>query len=265
MSDCPQLIDAESWLDGEAGDRADEIARHIALCAACKAHVDALRRSDFVAREAMSTTPVPDHLLSRLDDIDAAAPVTQPRTISRRMALGGFAVAASVAGLGAFALSRNTANGDLPMAVFGDFATHIDADQKLDIVEANPMRITEWFSGKVPFPMPALASLTDLTLTGGRLCWLLDRRLAALNFEREGRGIGLYLTAEAGLTDHDGNRLPGPGSAPVSESLYGVNGVFWHDGTLAYSLVGQTPPDTIATLAADLRAANAIYHGGTRT
>jgi len=255
MTDCPHLSDAELWLDGEAGAQSDFIARHVAACPTCKAHIETLRRLDFAAREAGTRIKAPASLLERLHDLDAARPAASvaqpiPANVSRRRLFAGFAAAASVAAIGAVAWRRGD-SGDLPMAVFGDFATHLAADRRLDLTEANPQAVADWFSPKVPFTLPHLASLSDLDLRGGRLCWLLDRRIAAFNFDRGDQALSLYLTDARGLTCRN-KMLPTVQDAPVILTQDGLSGAFWRDGDLAHALVGQPDTDVIAHFANQL-------------
>lgn len=250
MSDCPHINDAEMWLDGEAGPRADAIARHIAVCTTCKAHVETLRRLDFAARESAIRVKAPEGLVARLDDVDVARPAQQRQPVSRRWVLSGAAAAAAVAAIGSVVWQGRTRRdgNDFSLAVFGDFLTHLDADRDLDLVETNPQRVVDWFAPKVPFPMPRLASLSELELVGGRLCWLLDRRIAAFNFNRNGEALGLYVAEASGLTCQD-TALPGIDLAPLLVSQNDLNGAFWREGDLALALVGQPASEVVADLA----------------
>jgi len=162
--------------------------------------------------------------------------------------LAGFAVAASVAAIGSVSMLRRTSSDDLPMAVFGDFSTNLAADRNLDRVESNPQTLMDWFTPKVPFVLPHLASLSGLDLVGGRLCWLLDRRIAVFNFDRGGEALGLYVAEANGLTCLN-KSLPLAHEEPASASQDNLNGAFWRDASLAHALVGQSAPEVIADLA----------------
>ena len=260
MTDCSHISDAELWLDGEAGERTEAIARHIAMCASCKSHIENVRRLDFVSREAAIRIKAPESLLNRLDDIDAAKPAPQSAPVSRRRLFAGFAAAASVAAIGSVAALRQRNSDDLSVAVFGDFATHLAADKHLDLTETNPQAVVDWFAPKVPFPLPRLASLSEVNLIGGRLCWLLDRRIAAFNYDRDGEALGLYVADASGLTCQH-NALPGAADAPTRISQDGLHGAFWRDGQIAHALVGQSPPDVIAHLS-DLLHTSSVLQAG---
>ncbi len=248
MTACPHIMDTELWFDGEAGDQADAIARHIAICPTCKTHVDTVRRLDFAAREAATRLKAPSGLLDRLDDLDAAKPVRTSEPVNRRRLFGGFAAAASIAAIGSVATLRRARSEDLPMAVFGDFSTHLAADRKLDFTETNPQTVMDWFAPKVPFTLPRLASLSEMDLIGGRLCWFLDRRIAVFNFDRGGEALGLYVAEANGLSCLN-KALPSATEQPASVSQGGLNGAFWRDASLAHALVGESTPDVIAYFA----------------
>ncbi len=251
MNECSRLLDAEMWLDGEAGEQADAIARHVAVCSTCKAHIETLRRLDFAAREAGTRVKATLDLTERLNDLDAARPAAQPvQPVSRRWMLYGGAAAASIVAVTSFVWRSGNAEdrGDLSLAVFGDFATHLDADRDLDLIETNPQRVMDWFAPKVPFPVPRLVSLSDLHLIGGRLCWLLDRRIAAFNFDQNGEALGLYVADATGLTCRHA-ALPGAGEPPILITQNGLSGAFWREGNLAHALVGEPSEEVIASLA----------------
>lgn len=252
MTECPYRSDAEIWLDGEAGDRSGEIAAHIVRCADCTAHIDRQRDLDDALRGLAGMQQPSDALFIRMDEADIRALRTV--TVTRRQLFAGGLAAASVAGLGSLALlQRRGAREDMPHAVLGDFATHIDADRKPDLIDTDSGRVMGWFESKVPFAMPQLARLSDFDLIGGRLCWLLDRRIAAFNFDRDGEALGLYLTESEGLSGPGGEELPDGTAQPIIVSEYGLTGAFWRSGTLAHALVGQPSLDVIWRSANQLR------------
>lgn len=256
MNECPHLLDAEMWLDGEADERASAIARHVAACPICKAHVETVRRLDFASREAGILVKAPEALLDRLNDLDAARPALETQTaqsqpVSRRWVFAGMtAAAASVAAVTTIAWRSSTreAGEDLSLAVFGDFATHLDADRDLDLTETDARRVMDWFTPKVPFPMPQLASLSELDLIGGRLCWLLDRRIAAFNFNHGGKALGLYVADATGLTCQHA-ALPKVDEPPTLVTQERLNGAFWRDGDLAHALVGEPSLEVVEQFA----------------
>ncbi len=244
MTRCPHIADTALWLDGEAGERAENIARHVLLCPVCKAHADTIRRFDFAAREAASRVKAPPALVERLNDLDAAQPVPSRAPLTRRRMFGGITAAASVAAVGSAALIHSTGSNDLPMAIFGDFATHIAADRKQDVSTTDVEALADWFRPKLPFTLPRLTSLSEFDLIGGRLCWFLDRRIAVFNFEHGGKALGLYLAEADGLTCLN-KSLPAADKNPAIVSQDMLNGAFWRNKGLAHALAGEASADVI--------------------
>jgi anti-sigma factor RsiW len=251
MTDCKHRLDVEAWLDGEAGEQTDTVAKHIAACAPCKAFVEMQRRFDFAARETALTVKAPPSLLSRLDDLDAEAP-SHVAPVSRRWTFGAVAASVSALAVGGTLLLRGGSDNEISHAVFGDFATHLDADRKPDLIESDPQRVLAWFAPKLPFSLPPIGALSEVELIGGRLCWLLGRRLAAVNFDRAGAAIGLYVAEAEGLS-HNGSALP-DGETPALIERNGLAAAFWRKNGLAYALIGQPPAPTISRLTDILRS-----------
>jgi len=254
MSDCDRMIDVEALIDGEAGQEAAAIERHMRACPACRAYRDDIRRNDaLLRRAARGDAPVPE-LEARLFGSPARAERARP-VIGRRMMLGGLGVAACAAGLGLMLRPPGAPDApgplaatDFRMAVLGDFATHIVADRPLDIQGSDTARIVPWVSARVPFVLPGQVTPEGTRLLGGRLCWLIGRRLAAFSFEVDDARIGLYIAGADGLTG-----LSGEGAGPVASGRDGLQGAFWRDRGLALGLVGPMPASRLLDLAGTLR------------
>ena len=225
MTDCPDPIDIEAWLDGETLADGEAIAAHLATCKGC-------------ARIARETEAI-DRLVA-----DAAARVTAPpprheagpdrASVSRRRTflIGAGALAASAAGL--MLLERGRRDGRaldrLAETYFGDFRTLLVAQRRLDVAESDPQRLLDWFEARVPFAMPMLAGLEAFDLRGGRLCWLDDRRNAAFDFDAPGGGCCLYCAEAGGAPDRP---------EPVLLERDGLSGAFWRAEGVTHALVGE--------------------------
>ena len=87
--------------------------------------------------------------------------------------------------------------------------THrVDSRRPFDVVSQNPLVLQRWFEDKVDFTPPLPPVPADLHLAGGRLCFFLDRRIAAYMYVADGRAVSLYVMREAGLgTPSDGLAL----------------------------------------------------------
>jgi anti-sigma factor RsiW len=229
--------------------QAGPLGEHLATCAACGAELARWRALDDEVRRALGSAPaVPAGLEPRLREAMAEASGTRPRAARRaarpsRRQLLGLGVAASVAA--ALALSLRPDGRDLadrlPVieAPIEDMATFLDSGREVDIVSSSPEAVRAWMAQRVGFdpPPPALAGLR---LVGGRLCYLLDRRLVAYSYERHGRPLTLYLVPAGGLA------LPESGAAGEAR---GLRAIAWRDGELFRVLVVPLPTDQLRALA----------------
>jgi len=252
MSECDRMIDVDALIDGEAGEDAATIERHIRACPACRAYRDDIRRNDALLRRAARGDAPDPALEARLF---GPSPGAGARPDRRRMLLGGLGVAACAAGLGLMLRPSSAPDSpdslaatDFRTAVLGDFATHIVADRPLDIEGSDTARVVPWVSARVPFVLPGRVTPEGTRLLGGRLCWLIGRRLAAFSFEVDDARIGLYVAGADGLTG-----LLDEGAGPVASGRDGLQGAFWRDRGLALGLVGPVSASRLLGLAGTLR------------
>jgi anti-sigma factor RsiW len=250
MSRCPNFDDVGAYLDGEYEGDPAEIGRHLRTCAECArtaADIDLINKA---VRARETHVRAPATLTAWIDA--QRRPVD--RRISRRQALGGLALAASVA-VGVFVLTRSLdGRQEMKTTLFRDFATLAAADGSLDFVESDPARVLAWFEPRVPFALPRFMEIENIGIRGGRLCWLLERRVAAMHLETRDKGTCLYIADANGLLLDDGISLPAAGSDPVVLSEGGIAGAFWRNSSVALGLVGERSGAQIAELAQRLRA-----------
>ena len=180
------------------------------------------------------------------DWIDAREREGGART-SRRRTLGGLALAASALAA-AIVVTRGRGGGQQAMetTLFRDFATLVAADSPLDFEDRDPDRVLAWFETRIPFALPRLPAAAEIGIRGGRLCWLLDRRVAALHLGSENDGACLYTAEAEDLALRDGTGLPAPGRELAVSSERALAGAFWRDGRLAFGLVAEAPEDRMA-------------------
>jgi anti-sigma factor RsiW len=96
-------------------------------------------------------------------------------------------------------------------------------------------------------PLPPV--LSDLDVVGGRLCFFLDRRIAAYMYLADGRAISLYVMREAGLGKPHGEPARLAGRPVVIGELAGFHGTFWRSDELAFALIADLPRNHLLDLA----------------
>jgi anti-sigma factor RsiW len=128
------------------------------------------------------------------------------------------------------------------------YGTYVEQHMPLEVVSADASAVTKWFSSHMGhhFKMPCITD-ASAQLLGGRVCRILDRKSAALMYQRGGVDIVLF----AFRGDHIS--LPAQKSA-VSNDVHIRNAsgrpvAMWqHDGVV-YSMVGDVHGDDLKQMA----------------
>lgn len=256
MNDCPDDMTLDAFVDGELPDGGSMVQSHLDTCAACRQRVESLYRLDALILQAEATVTAPDTLSDRLRRTRVERhPIAGRRQglMSRRAAILGGALAASFGGLLVYRSVSSRSEGLLYPALTGDFRTMLAAGRPVDVTLSDPLEAERWFRDRVPFAMPSLVGVADLDIRGGRLCWLAERRCAAIDFGRTRSSFCLYLCNASGLRISDDLALPAAGGAPVGLSAGNVTGAFWRDDDVVLALVGERGAAELLRIADDLR------------
>ncbi len=249
MKECPSFEDIAAFIDGESEADAAAIAHHLTTCADCSETAAEINLINLAVREKESRVAVP----TSMSDWPYGRTNRGTLRISRRKVIGGMALAASTA-VAAFFLTRGGGSAlAMEPTLFRDYATLVAANGPLDFESGSPERVLAWFRTRVPFPLPPLGDFHGVEVRGGRLCWLLERRVAALHLGQKTAGACLYMTTPQDLTVGDGIPLPAPGEARVLLSQGAMSGAFWRQDALAFGLVGDQAEAEIGMLAERLR------------
>ena len=249
-------IDLERFADGECTpDEAACIRQHLSQCEICSAEVEALRKFNLALKANMRTERAsPELRLSVLQNIEdqRAGATTGVANMSRRRF--GTAAIAAIAASAAAAVVLPSVIGMRPMperfasTLISDYETFLSAERALDHVDGDAVRLAAWFRARLSFALPQLpAAIGGNRLVGGRLCWLFDRRLAALTFDGDDGPLSLYVMQAEGLN------LP-EGESVVSHRRDRFTNLVWRRGDLAISLVGEADPGRMKSIARDLMA-----------
>jgi len=256
MSGCdPVRADLDAYRDGALDSaRAREVRLHLRACRGCAAELERAASIERGLRATAAGWRPPAGLWSRIRasvdalERDGAPAVRAPRGRPYRAAAAGLALAVVAVAGGAHLLGRG---GDAPAdtlasALVNEFHTFVISRRALDFPSASPGTVRGWFSDKVDFRPPMPAAAPGLRLAGGRLCNILDQRVASYMYESGDAWISLYIMK----SDVPASARLDGGAGTVS----GYGYVGWSSGGLRYSLVGDVPGHELRRIAERLRA-----------
>ncbi len=248
MSECLSFEDIAAYIDGECQPDPATTAHHLASCAICAREAAQIRLVNMAVRANEMRISAPPSLTDWIDARQGRRGVW----LSRRRAIGGLAVAASAA-VAALILTRGGNNAmAMEPTLFRDYATLVAANGPLDFESGDAQQVFAWFRVRLPFALPHLSQVRSVGVRGARLCWLLERRVAALHLGHVGEGVCLYITTAEGLILKEGVALPS-GGPPVMLSEGAMSGAFWRESQLALGLIGDRSKSQIRELAERLR------------
>ncbi len=154
----------------------------------------------------------------------------------------GGALAAGVAGIGVVTNFSTPATRpeSAVETFFHDFETYLAKDKATDIAETSMIRLAQWFGSRLPFELPPVSSSgQSASLVGGRLCWLLERRLASLSYESEDGSMVLYIMNADGISVPEGQDDKSIGQNLSWHRSAGNTSLVWRSGELLYVMVSQ--------------------------
>ncbi len=285
---CEEMKEALSaYADGESGpEETRAVEEHLAACQACKDKFQANLEIEQRLRELNAEERAPDGLWQEISERISADPVEDLAAArksraadqaegSRRTPLIGrrrfAALAAGVVlalGAGVTLPYWRRVTGENPLIVepVNDFVTFKASERPLDMAASDPVKLKEWFNGKVDFRLPLdRAETGGFRLIGSRLCYFLNRRLSALMYERSGAHISLYVMTGEGLEIPSGIWEEVAGRAISSFQVKGYSNLIWQEGDLVYALVSDQPKSQMLEFIAglDLKAAAVSTTTGT--
>ena len=209
-------------------------------------------------RKAFEDQPVPSHLWPRirrsLRDAAPGAVASVPDLRRRSPRLPTYAALAAmlVAVVVGTVLWRggsptSVSPAQLAMVPIDEFRTFVDSNRPLDVATTDPHGVRTWFRGKLGVSVPTPATrISGAGLVGGRLCYILQRRVASIMYTVDGRPMSLYVMADDGLTL--------PASEPAGDGVRvvrddGYTNALWSQAGLVYALVSQLPREDAAAMA----------------
>ena len=262
------LSELERLVDGECPpEEADRIRSDIAGDPALAQNARRLDEINRVMRASARDAEAPAGLRRAVLDRYALAhhqtdgspspsPAAPGHRMGRRaMLIGtGGALAAGLAGFAVFPAIVGTGRQPDPVVTFfKDFETYLLKDKAIDIAEGNMVRLAGWFGDRLPFNLPPVSSSgVDAKLIGGRLCWLLGRRLASLSFESSTGPVVLYIMDGKGIALPAGKEAAGIGKKLSWHRSSDHTCLIWTSDGLMYCMVGTHEVRKMMTIAESL-------------
>lgn len=250
------------YLDGigEAGERT-AIAAHLDACPACTAELRATDGMEKRMRQALAGDRAPDGLWDRVMASIDADDAVRPR--GWRTGWPAMAVAATVAALliavvGLISLPGQQTVQPTALVVepVNDFITYRLSGRPLDVESADPAALAQWFSGKTEAGVPRdIPAPPGFRLVGSRLCYFLNRRLAALMYQTDAGLLSLYVMSDHDIVTPEAQFDAAAGRALSSHRVNDHNSLIWRNGGRVYVLVSDLPKPDMRRFLAGMQAA----------
>ena len=247
MNDCESFrTDLDAYRDGILDEkRYVQVHQHIENCPAC---TDDIKRADMLEiaiHASADKWQPPEKLWSRIQNsVEAQELEKITRLQCERKPLAWVAAAMLVVAIviGAnFNRQADQASTDSVSSVLvNEFHTFVVSQRDLDFVDSQPLAIRQWFGDKVDFRAPLPIKTSGLELAGGRLCNMLEQRVASYMYQVDGAWVSLYIMKAGQADEQDFN---------AHLSLRGYGYIEWQNEDLHYSLVGDTSIDQLRQIA----------------
>ena len=263
MTQRDYLNDVERLLDGDCSpEEADRLRARIDGDVNLRDAARRMQAVDEIVRATGHEQQAPDRLRQAVvakwgapaDPPKVTAAPSRPRALNRRGILAGFggALAAGVAGLaiapGFF--GAKPAAADPVETFFHDFETYLIKDRALDVTETEMVKLASWYGNRLSFELPPVGARSgDVRLIGGRLCWLMERRLASLCYESASGPIVLYVMNSKGIRVPHGRDQQGIGQQVSWHRSKGHGCVMWTSDQLFYVMVGTQDVHSLLNIA----------------
>lgn len=242
------------YLDGElTPPEVQEIARHLATCAACQQAVTAHQRLQALLRLAMEEEDMPAQLWpiiqQRLAREAPRADQVARRPTRRWVWLSCGAIAALLLLIW---LGQIWVYTPLPAVVEEMVDSHIRTRlmaAPYTPISAQPEAIRTWFRDKVEFavPVPALPP-ERYALLGVRLNYFLNRRVAEVAYTTDAHVLSWFMFAEPEMSLRAASTIQ-VGLRTVSVHRHkGYTAILWQDGDLVCGLVSDLQVTALVAL-----------------
>jgi anti-sigma factor RsiW len=236
MSECTSFrADLDAFRDGLLGEElSQQMQRHIESCDSCRAQAKQAEAIEAGVRANAAEWFAPDHLWSRIQN-SANNPGLENRRRSHRKpwswaVAAMLVVAVVVVGFDLNRQAEQKSMNSVASVLVNEFHTFAVSHRNLDYIDSEPKAIRQWFGDKVDFRVPLPTKVSGLNLAGGRLCNMLNQRVASYMYQSDGAWVSLYIMKSGQGLDRDFD---------AHLSLRGYGYIEWVNEGLHYSLVGD--------------------------
>jgi anti-sigma factor RsiW len=234
--------------DGEldAGN-AREVEAHIAGCTACAAAVRELNEMRRVVRPSQLRYAAPDSLRRTIEGALPAPPVP---AASRRAALKGFALGATLSAMAAsglfFVVTRDDDRERVLDEIVSAHLRSLQGDRLIDVASSDQHTVKPWFNGRLA-ASPPVEDLTaqGFTLIGARIDFVDAKPVAAIVYRRRVHIINLFCEPVSSRAE----------TAASMQSLHGFNVRSWRERGIHLWAVSDINPEELGEFGEKFSAA----------
>jgi anti-sigma factor RsiW len=234
-----------------------DVQAHLQSCFSCHDRAESERRLRMFVRQFLDVPPPPEELkraiiLRAMQDERRCgwwAYLSVPVCL-RDFAMG--MATAAILALGVYGILPDLwSDPDIQKVVREAslaYDTYVEQHMPLEVVSADASAVTKWFNTHMgrPFKMPCITDAST-QLLGGRVCRILDRKSAALMYQRGGvdivlfafRGDHMSLPSQQRAVPHDVH-IRNASGRPVA---------MWQRDGVVYSMVGDVHRDDLEQMA----------------
>ena len=235
-----------------------DVQAHLQSCLSCHDRAESERRLRTFVRQFLDVPPPPEEIKRAIilramqDERRGGWRAYVPISVCLRDFAMGMATAALLALMVYGILPDLWSDPDIQKVVREAslaYGTYVEQHMPLEVVSADTSAVTQWFKNHMGrhFKMPCITDAST-QLLGGRVCRILDRKSAALMYQRGGVDIMLF----AFRGDH--MSLPAQKNAiPNDVHIRNASGrpvATWQRDGVVYSMVGDMQSDDLMKIAA---------------
>jgi anti-sigma factor RsiW len=237
-----------------------DIEEHLRACPPCRSQAETEQTLCRFIRQQATLPPLPEELKRRIIR-QAMQPQSTP---SWRRRLGGavhlrdFAIGVAAAAAVLIVLFGPLSfppGGDDMMQKFVQeasmtYGTYTTQRMPPELASPDDKIVTQWLNTRMGHRIKVPCITDEATkLLGGRLCRLLDRKSAALIYQRNGVDLLLFAFQGGPLSLPEKYKVQTKDHVFYVHSVAGRPVAMWQHGDTTYSMVGDLPPDDLLHVA----------------